>query len=112
MPCDQRSEIAKVEDISQMAQRRGVKSYPPIWTRDQLEETEQLTSKARPETSPPGMWFHKNKRILRQMLKAAHKTSQLDGGVGAKVNPSQVSNDACPPGVWTCLTGKRSEIIN
>ena len=107
-----RSEIAKVEDISQMVQRRAVKSYPPIWTRDQLEETEQFTSKVRPETSPPGMWLHKKKTILRQMLKAALKTSQQDGGLGAKVNPSQVSNDACPPGVWTCSTGKRSEITN
>ena len=95
-----------------MVQRRAVKSYPPIWTRDQLEETEQFTSKVRPETSPPGMWLHKKKTILRQMLKAALTTSQQDGGLGAKVNPSQVSNDACPPGVWTCSTGKRSEITN
>ena len=44
------------------------------------------------------------------MLKAARKTSQQDGGFEAKVSTSQVSNDACPPGVWTCSTGKRSEI--
>ena len=95
-----------------MVQRRAVKSYPPIWTRDELEETEQLTSKAGPETSQPGMWVHKNKIILKQMLKAALKTSQQYGGLKAKVNPSQVANDACPPGVWTCSTGKRSEITN
>ena len=46
------------------------------------------------------------------MLKRAIKTSQQDGGHVAKVNPSQSSNDACPPGVWTCSTGKRSEITN
>ena len=40
-----RSEIVPVEDISQTVQRRVVKSYPRISTRDELEETEQLTSK-------------------------------------------------------------------
>ena len=108
-----RSEIAKVEpDISQIVQRRAVKSYPPIWTRDELKETEQLTSKKDPESSPLGMWLQKKKRILKQMLKTALKTSQQDGGLEAKVNPSQIANDACPPGVWTCSTGKRSEITN
>ena len=40
LPCatDKQSEIAKAEDISQTVQRRVV-------TRDELEETEQLTSK-------------------------------------------------------------------
>lgn len=107
-----RSEIAKVEDISQTVQQRAVKSYPPIWTRDELEETEQLTSNEGPESSPPGVWVHKKKRILKQILKAALKISQQDDALEAKVNPSQVSNDACPPGVWTCSTGKRSEITN
>ena len=107
-----RSEIAKVEDIFQMVERRAAKSYPPIWTRDELEETEQLTSKEDPESSPPGMWLPKKKRILKQMLKTALKTSQQHGGLEAKVNPSQVANDACPPGFWTCSTGKRSEISN
>ena len=104
-----RSEIAKVDDIAQTVQRRAVKSYPPgIWTRDELEETEQLTDKKDPESYPPGMWVHKKKRMLQQMLKRAIKTSQQDGGLVAKVNPSQ----ACPPGVWTCSRGKRSEITN
>ena len=95
-----------------MVQQRAVKSYPPIWTRDELEETEQLTSNEGPESSPPGVWVHKKKRILKQILKAALKISQQDDALEAKVNPSQVSNDACPPGVWTCSTGKRSEITN
>ena len=104
-----RSEIAKVDDISQTMQRRAVKSYPPeIWTRDELEETQQLTHKQ--------MWAQKKKRMLKQMpqtaLKTSLKTSKQDGGLEAKVNPSQVSNNACPPGVWTCSTGKRSEITN
>ena len=109
-----RSEIAKVEDILQMVERRPAKSYPPIqsWMRQELEETEQSTSKVGLETTNKGMGVHKNKRILKQMLKAALKTSQQDGGLEAKVSPSQVSNDACPPGVWTCSTGKRSEITN
>ena len=33
-------------------------------------------------------------------------------GLEAKVNPTKVANDACLPGVWTCSTGKRSEITN
>ena len=97
-----------------MVERRPAKSYPPIksWMREELDETEQSTSKVGPETLPQGIWVHKNKTILKQMLKAARKTSQQDGGLEAKVSPSQVSNDACPPGVWTCSTGKRSEITN
>ena len=91
-------------------QRRAVKSYPPgIWTRDQIEETEQSKDNEDPERYPPGMWVCKKKRMLKQMLKTALKTSQQDGLV-AKFSRSQVSNDACPPGVWTCSTGKRSEI--
>ena len=106
-----RSEIAKVEDISRTVQRRAVKSYPPgIWIRHELEETEQLTDNEDPKTCPPGMWVDKKKRTLKQMLKRALKTSQQDGGLVARFNPSQVSNDACPPGVWTCSKGKRSEI--
>ena len=108
-----RSWIGKVEpDISQIVQRSTAKSYPPIWTRDELEESEQLTSSEGQESSPPGIWLYKKKRILRQMLKTALKTSQQHGGLEAKVNPSQVANDACPPGLWTCSTGKRSEITN
>ena len=107
-----RSEIAKVEDISQMIQRRAVKFYPPIWTRDELEEAEQLKSKEGPASCPPGMWVHKRKRILKQMSKTALKTSKQDDSLEAKVIPSQVSNDACPPGIWTCSTGKRSQINN
>ena len=104
-----RSEIAKVDDISQTVQRRAVKSYPPrIWTRDDLEESKQLIDKKDPDRSFPGMFVHKNKRMLKQMLKTAFKTSQQDGGLVAKVIPSK----ACPPGVWTCSTGKRSEITN
>ena len=100
-----RSEIAKVDDISQMVQRRAVKSYPPgIWTRDELEETQRLTDKQ--------MWAQKKKRMLKQMLQTALQTSQQERGLVAKLNPSEVSNDACPPGVWTCTTGKRSEITN
>jgi len=92
------SEIAKVDDISQTVQRPAVKSYPPgIWTRDELEETVQLTDKEDPERCPPGMLVHKKKRILKQMLKKALKTSQQDGS---------------PPGVWTCSRGKRSENTN
>ena len=91
-----------------MVERRPAKSYPPIqtWMQEELQETEQSTSKVGPETSPPSMWVHKNKRILKQMFKAALKTSKQDGCLEAKVSPSQVSNDACPPGVWTCSTGK------
>ena len=108
-----RSWIGKVEpDTSQMVQRRTAKSYPPIWTRDELKESEQLTSSEGQKSSPPGIWLYKKKRILRQMLKTALKTSQQHGGLEAKVNPSQVANDACPPGLWTCSTGKRSEITN
>ena len=100
-----------MEDISQRVQRRAVKScHLGIWIRDELEETEQLTDKANPERCPPGKWVHKKKRMLKQMRKAALKTSQQDGGLEAKVKPSQVSDDACPAGVWTCSTGKRSEI--
>ena len=93
------SAIAKVNDISQTVQRRAVKSYPPgIWTRDDLEESEQLTDR-----SFPGMFVHKNNRMLKQMLKRAIKTSQQDGGLVFKLNPSP---EPCPPGVWTCSTGK------
>ena len=100
-----RSVIVKLDDISQTVQRRAVKSYPPgIWTRDELEETQQITDKQ--------IWAQKKKRMLKQMLKTALKTSKQDGGLVAKVNPSHVSNDACPPGVWTCSAGKRSEITN
>ena len=57
-----RSVIPKVDDISKAVQRRAVKSYlPEIWTRDELEETEQLTHKQ--------MWAQKKKRMLKQMLK-------------------------------------------
>ena len=95
-----------MDDISQTVQRRAVKSYSPgIWTRDELE---QLTDKKDPERSTPGMFFHKKKRMLKQILKKAIETSQQDGGLVAKVNPSKV----CPPGVWTCSTGKKSEITN
>ena len=70
---DKRSEIAKVEDISQTVQRRVV-------TRDELEETEQLTSKEflAPQSCPPGMWVQINKRILKQIFKTALKTSKQD----------------------------------
>ena len=98
-----------MDEISQTVQRRAVKSYPPgIWTRDELDESEQLTDKKEQERSSAGMFVRKNKRMLKQLLKRAMKTSQQDGGLVAKVNPSK----ACPPGVWTCSTGKRSEITN
>ena len=104
-----RSEIAKVDDISQTVQRRAVKSYPPgIWTRDELQESEQFTDKKDQERSPPRIFVHKNKRMSKQILKTAIKTSQQDGGLVTKVNPS----NSCPPGVWTCSTGKRSEVTN
>ena len=100
-----RSVIVKLDDISQTVQRRAVKSYPPgIWTRDEIEETQQITDKQ--------IWVQKNKRMLKQMLKTALKTSKQDDGLVPKLNPSHVSNDACPPGVWTCSAGKRSEITN
>ena len=68
---DKRPEIAKVEDISQTVQRRVV-------TRDELEETEQLTSKEflAPQKCPQGMRIQINKRIGKQILKTALKTSQ------------------------------------
>ena len=104
-----RSEIAKVNDISQTVQRRAVRSYPPgIWTRDELEESEQLTDKKDPERFFPRMFVHKNEKMLKQMLKRAMRTSQQNSGLVAKGNPS----NSCPPGVWTCSTGKRSEITN
>ena len=104
-----RSAIAKVDDISQTVQRPAVKSHPSgIWTRDELERAVQLTEKEDPESCSLGMLVHKKNRLLKQELKRALKTSQQDGGLVAKVNPSQ----ACPPGVWTCSTGKRSEITN
>ena len=94
-----RSEIAEKEDISQTVQRRAVKSYPPgIWTRDQTKETEPLKDNEDPESCPPGMWVCKKKRMLKQMINTALKTSQQDGLV-AKFSRSQVSNGACPPGV-------------
>ena len=97
--CSTGKRIVELDDISQTVQRRAVKSYPPgIWTRDELEETQQITDKQ--------MWAQKKKRMLKQMLKTALKTSlktsKQDGGLVPKLNPSQVSNDACPPGVWTC----------
>ena len=99
-----RSEITKVNDICQTGQRRAVKSYRSgIWTRDEVEESEQLTDKKDPERSFPGMFVHKNNRMLKQMLKRAIKTSQQDGGLVVKLNPSP---EPCPPGVWTCSTGK------
>ena len=98
------SEIPKADDISQTVLRRAVKSYPPgISTQDELEETEQLTAKKDPERSFPGMLGHKYKRMLNQMLKTALHTSQQDGGLVAMVYPSP---PPCPPGVWTCPTGK------
>ena len=104
-----RSAIAKVDDISQTVQRPAVKSHPSgIWTRDELERAVQLTEKEDPESCSLGMLVHKKNRLLKQELKRALKTSQQDGGLVAKVNPSQ----ACPPGVWTCSRGKRSEITN
>ena len=77
---DKRSEIAKVEHISQTVQRRVVKSYSRISTQKELEETEQLTSKEflGPQSCPPGMWVQINKRILKQILKTALKTSKQD----------------------------------
>ena len=80
-----------MENISQIVQRRAANSYPPIWTRDKLKKTKQLTSNEGPERSSPGIWLHKKKRFLQQMLKTALKTSQEDGGLEAKVNPSQVA---------------------
>ena len=98
-----------MDDISETVQQRAVKSYPPgIWTRDEVEESEQLTDKKDPERSFPRLFVHKNKKMLKQMLKRAMTTSEQDGGLVAKVNPS----NSCPPGVWTCSTGKRSEITN
>ena len=75
-----RSEIVQVEDISQTVQGRVVKSYSRISRRDELEETEQLTSKdfLGPQSCPPGMWAQINKRILKQILKTALKTSKQD----------------------------------
>ena len=71
---------------SHRVQRRAVKSYHPgIWTRDELEKTEQLIDKEDPERCPPGIWVHKKKRMLKQMLKAALKTPQQDDGLVAKV---------------------------
>ena len=58
----------------------------------ELEETEQLTTKEGPQSSPLGLWLHK-KRILNQKLKAAVKTSQQDDALETKVNPSQVSGN-------------------
>jgi len=104
-----RSEIAKVDDISQTVQRRAVKSYPlGIRTRVEHEETEQLTDSKNPQRSSPKTLAQKRKIMLKQMLKTAIKTFQQDGGLVVKVNPSET----CPPGVWTCSTGKRSEITN
>jgi len=104
-----RSEIAKVDDISQTVQRRAVKANPlGIGTRVELEETEQLTEKKNPQRSSPKTLVQKRKRMLKQMLNTAIKAFQQDCGLVAKVNPSET----CPPGVWTCSTGKRSEITN
>ena len=95
-PTGKRSEIAS--------------SYPPgIWTRDETEKTKRLNDED-PQSCPPGMWVFKKKRMLKQMLKTAIMKSSQDGRA-AKLNPSQASYDACPPGVWTCSTGKRSDII-
>jgi len=104
-----RSEIAKGDEMSQTVQRRALKSYPfGIGTRVEHEETEQLTDNKNPQRSSPKTLVQKRKRMFKQMLKTAIKTFQKDGGLVAKVNPSE----ACPPGVWTCSTGKRSKITN
>ena len=118
-----RSAIVKLDDISQTVQRRAVKSYPPgIWTRDELEETQQITDKQ--------MWAQKKKRMLKQMLKTALKTSLKtskkdgrseitnQGQVQALILDQASSNiivkeqncrleqrrttRSCPPGMWVC----------
>ena len=42
-------------------------------------------------------WVCKKKRMLKQMLKEALNKPTL----------TKALEDACPPGVWTCSTGKR-----
>lgn len=74
------------------------------------EQSSNFDGSEDPQDCSPGMWVCKKERMLKQMLKTALKNSKYIGHV-AKINPSQVSNDACPSGVWTCSTGKRSEII-
>ena len=49
------------------------------------------------EICPPKSWVCKQKRMLKQMLKKAANKQNL---------PRALEN-ACPPGVWTCSTGKR-----
>ncbi|KAL9987659.1 hypothetical protein ACROYT_G002003 [Oculina patagonica] len=91
-----RSEIAAVQTL-----RHAENSYPSgIWTRDEgpSGEPSPLNDSEEPEDCPPGMWVCKKKRMLKQMLKTALMKSSQDSRV-AKLNPSQVSNDACPPGV-------------
>ena len=73
------------------------------------ENKARLEGSQDPQDCPPGMWVCKKKRMLKQMLKTVLKQSSQDGRV-ANFNPSQDSNDVCPPWVWTCSTGKRSEI--
>ena len=88
-------------------QRRAMKSYPPdIWTREENKETGHFEGNEKPQDCASGMWACKKKRMLKHMLKTALMKSEYNGR-----DPTQVSHDACPPGVWTCSTGKRSEII-
>lgn len=56
------------------------------------------TDKEDLENCCPENWVGKKKRILKQMLKKA--TNKL-------LKLSQALEAACPPGVWTCSTGKR-----
>ncbi|KAJ7376586.1 hypothetical protein OS493_033747 [Desmophyllum pertusum] len=95
----QESGPAQPESDQRLAKHPGRQALMRPWA---TEEISHLDGNDDPEDCPPEMWVCKKKRMLKQML----KKSEHDGLV-AKLNPSQTSNDACPPGVWTCSIGKK-----
>lgn len=78
-------------------------------TPDALLLTKNMAMKSEdnedPEDCPEGMWVCKKKKMLKKMLKTALVKSSQDTRA-TTLNPPQVSDDACPPGVWTCSTGR------
>ena len=112
-----RSEISKTssdtpEDTVKRSQTAEDACPPGVWTcstgkRSEITQEEAIIAmtpihKDEPERQDrencsSENWVCKKKRMLKQMLKEALNKPTLPKAL----------EDACPPGVWTCSTGKR-----
>ena len=112
-----RSEISKIssdtpEDTVKLSQTAEDACPPGVWTRSTGKRSEITQEEAIIAMTPihkdeperqdrencsSENWVCKKKRMLKQLLKEELNKPTLPKAL----------EDACPPGVWTCSTGKR-----